>query len=55
MGNSLYHSFDNKNIIKGDKTAKYSNSRIQTSLYNSKDLTNSLVNYKKGTDNGYKG
>lgn len=55
MGNMLYQPSDNVNTIKGDKTAKNPNYRIETSLLKTKDLTNSLVNYNKKTDNGYKG
>jgi hypothetical protein len=48
MGNMLYQASDNKSIIRGDKTAKYTNSATTNSLRNSSDLTSNLVNYKKG-------
>lgn len=54
MGNSLYQASDNMNIVRGDKTAKYSNATTNLSLKNSPDLTKSLLNYKNGGDCGCK-
>jgi hypothetical protein len=46
MGNMLYQSSDNMDIVKGDNTARYSNAATTKSLNSSKDLTKSLLNYK---------
>ena len=54
MGNMLYNASDNKNTIRGDKTAKYSNAATYLSLRNSPDLTKSLVNYNNGGGCGCK-
>lgn len=54
MGNMLYQSSDNMNIVKGDKTARYSNAATTNSLNSSKDLTKSLLNYKNGGGCGCK-
>jgi hypothetical protein len=54
MGNMLYQASDNKSIIKGDKTAKYTNSATTNSLRNSSDLTGNLLNYSKGSNHGSK-
>ena len=54
MGNMLYTDSDNKSIIRGDKTAKYSNAATNLSLRNSVDLTKSLVNYNNTNDCGCK-
>jgi hypothetical protein len=48
MGNSLYQASDNMSVVKGDRTAKYSNPATTNSLRNSRDLTTNLVNYRKG-------
>jgi hypothetical protein len=54
MGNMLYQPSDNMNIVKGDKTAKYSNAATTVSLRNSPDLTKSLLNYSNGGGCGCK-
>jgi hypothetical protein len=43
MGNMLYQSCDNKNIIKGSATAKPSNAAVSTSLASATDLTKTLT------------
>jgi hypothetical protein len=50
----LYNASDNKNTIRGDKTAKYSNAATNLSLTNSPDLTKSLLNYSKASNYGGK-
>jgi hypothetical protein len=50
MGNKLYQASDNKNIIKGNATAKPSNSAVATSLKFTRDVTKNLT--KEGSGYG---